>query len=457
MRRRQPTHPPEQCQQTVTAGAWSNLGEDLFLYIDSCNVYLLRTGDHALVIDPTKGDMQALEGLLDETGLRPDVATATHYHVDHTDALNDVRSRWGAHVWLHPWVAEPIANRQRYDVPWLPAEAIEAGRLLPEEGVFRWQEFRFQIRPFPGQTWWHCAFDTHVDGRHVLFSGDNFQPPTRWNGTGGFCAYNGSCFTGFASSARTVIDLAPDLICNGHRCIYEYDADHYHRILKWCEDVEASVRDLCPTGDDWLADYDPRACRWEPFVQTARARDELAPTFVYTNHRSEAIRITITPVSRAGFQWSPAKRTLTIPAGASKRARFKLQVDAPRGRHILAVDVHEPTRLRAEAAVTIVDVLPRSRSEPPPSARSGAAGARSHSFPQRRTGCQGWSWRRPVGKAHYAGQILARSVPPETVGLASRTHTLSTESEPTAEKPAYVAAAPRPAPHPGTTPKQPPD
>ena len=177
-----------------------------------------------------------------------------------------MRSRWGAHVWLHPWVAEPIANRQRYDVPWLPAEAIEAGRLLPEEGVFRWQEFRFQIRPFPGQTWWHCAFDTHVDGRHVLFSGDNFQPPTRWNGTGGFCAYNGSCFTGFASSARTVIDLAPDLICNGHRCIYEYDADHYHRILKWCEDAEASVRDLCPTGDDWLADYDPRACRWEPFV-----------------------------------------------------------------------------------------------------------------------------------------------------------------------------------------------
>ena len=126
-----------------------------------------------------------------------------------------MRSRWGAHVWLHPWVAEPIANRQRYDVPWLPAETIEAGRLLPEEGVFRWQEFRFQIRPFPGQTWWHCAFDTHVDGRHVLFSGDNFQPPTRWNGTGGFCAYNGSCFT--ASSARTGIDLAPDLICNGHR------------------------------------------------------------------------------------------------------------------------------------------------------------------------------------------------------------------------------------------------
>ena len=105
-----------------------------------------------------------------------------------------------------------------------------------------------------------------------MFSGDNFQPPTRWNGTGGFCAYNGNCFTGFASAARTVIDLAPDLICNGHRCIYECDADHYHRILKWCEDAEASVRDLYPTGDDWLADYDPRTCSWEPFLSSPRPR-----------------------------------------------------------------------------------------------------------------------------------------------------------------------------------------
>ena len=72
---------------------------------------------------------------------------------------------------------DPLADRSRYDLPWLPAEAIVADRLLPEEGSFRWCNHRFHIRPFPGQTWWHCAFDTDIDGRHVLFSGDNFQPP----------------------------------------------------------------------------------------------------------------------------------------------------------------------------------------------------------------------------------------------------------------------------------------
>jgi len=113
---------------------------------------------------------------------------------------------------------------------------------------------------------------------------------------------------------------------------------------------------LCPSGDDWLADYDLRACRWEPFVQTAGVGDNLNPAFVYTNHRSESIRVTVVPVPRAGFQWTPAKRTLTILSAATKRTKFSLQVDAPIGRHVLAADILEPPRIRAEAAVTLIDI-----------------------------------------------------------------------------------------------------
>lgn len=319
------------------------------------NGFAVIDRDSVLLVDPTQGDLPAIQTFLDKTGLRPDVATATHYHIDHTDALNDVRQRWGADVWLHPRVAEPVLDRNRFDVPWLPPDSIQPDRTLPMSGRFRWRSYRFGIRPFPGQTWWHCAFDTPIDGRHVLFSGDNFQPMTRWNGTGGFCAYNGSRFTGFAESAQVVLDMKPDLICNGHRCIYHFDEDHYQRIPDWCSTAQKATDALCPS-DAWLADYDPRAFRWEPFVHRAAGGDELSVSFVHTNHHTTARRIVVRPVPRAGFTWSPARRTMTVPAGQSRKAGFTLQVDAAHGRHIVAADVEQVSRTRAEAAVLLIDI-----------------------------------------------------------------------------------------------------
>ena len=249
------------------------------LYHFGGNSYLLVSDrGEGLVVDPTLGSIGQLKPLMREIGLKNiGVATATHFHLDHSDALNLVRAQYNAAVWLNPWAAAPLKDRDLYDVPWLPFESIAADRLLPQEGAFRWREYRFAIRPFPGQTWWHCAFDAAIDGRHALFSGDNFQPPARWNGTGGFCAFNGSRFADrFTRSAQTALDIAPQIICNGHGNIYRFAAGHYRRILRWSAKAEKAVQDLCPSAA-WLADYDCRALRWQPFVSRARSTP-FAPT-----------------------------------------------------------------------------------------------------------------------------------------------------------------------------------
>ena len=206
------------------------------LYLLGGNTYLLAGKDgEGLIVDPTLPSVERIGEVMRVAGVKKiSAAMATHYHRDHSDGLNWVRDKFGTKVWLHPWVAEPLRDRDVMNVPWLPTESIVPDRVLPEEGVFCWNQYRFNIRPFPGQTRWHCAFDTEIFGLHVLFSGDNFQPPTRWNGTGGFCAFNGCRFEeGFGRSAQIALDLNPDLICNGHGCVYQFDADHYRRILKW--------------------------------------------------------------------------------------------------------------------------------------------------------------------------------------------------------------------------------
>ena len=330
------------------------------LYHFGANSFLLvSAGGEGLVVDPQRADIEQLEPLVKALGVeRISAATATHYHSDHSDGLNYVRQRWGAAVWLHPWVAEPIRDRNQFEVPWLPAESVEADRILPTEGRFRWSEYVFSIRPFPGQTWWHCAFDAHIDGQHVLFSGDNFQPPSRWNGTGGFCAFNGSRFAeGFARSAQVVLDMAPDLICNGHGCIYPFSADQYRRIVRWSEGAEESVRALS-ASDDWLAAYDPRSMRLQPFVQRARPGQKLELTFVVTNTSAQRVDMMLHPIVPSGWKVGAVRGRARIAAGATRTVRMGIALPrrAAVGRHICSVDVEVGGQLRAEACVALVDV-----------------------------------------------------------------------------------------------------
>ncbi|MBI4027735.1 MAG: MBL fold metallo-hydrolase [Verrucomicrobia bacterium] len=221
------------------------------LFQFGCNSYLLLSGaGESFVVDPYAADLSQVDALLKELG-RPRItaAAATHYHSDHSDGLPLVKQKYGAKTWLHPWVALPLRKIEALKRPWLPLKPIRPDALWPERGVWRWNEYEFRIAPFPGQTRWHCAFMTCVDGRRVLFGGDNFQPSSRWNATGGFCAFNGSRFReGFMRSARLVLRWRPDLMATGHGTYYRFHASQFRKIIAWAERAESATRSLCPSG-----------------------------------------------------------------------------------------------------------------------------------------------------------------------------------------------------------------
>ena len=217
---------------------------------------LLSKSGEALAFDPTVGDLPALDQLLEHLG-QPKIteATATHYHIDHSDGLPILKKRFRTRIVLHPRVAAPIRKLGAIDCPWLPPKAIKADELMPETGAWRWNEFRFRVAPFPGQTWWHAAFMAEIDGKKVCFSGDNYQPSTRWNGTGGFSSFNGSRFIeGFVASSKTILKWNPDLVLNGHNTQVRYAPSYYRKVISWAEKSEKATRALCPS-DDLDQDY----------------------------------------------------------------------------------------------------------------------------------------------------------------------------------------------------------
>lgn len=216
----------------------------------STNGYVLLSDRHeAMLIDPPSEIGLTTQLLADLGNPKVTAATATHYHGDHSSGLAVVQNELGSQVYLHPWVAKALSPSNKVKLPFFPRQLPVSAKRWPEAGQWKWNEYPFRIAPFPGQTWWHCCFMTTIDGQNVLFAGDSFQPPTRWNGTGGFCALNNARFDGFTRSAKLVLQWKPDLLATGHRTYYRFHASQFRKILAWSKRAAAAVKALCPSGD----------------------------------------------------------------------------------------------------------------------------------------------------------------------------------------------------------------
>lgn len=202
------------------------LSDHLLLWNNS--YFLLSDDGPVLMVDCGEPLSDAFhEQWRNEIGERPvEVVLITHIHCDHVDGIEALRAGvggWGfgvgsanrtdrtdrtdwteqtqpptpntqhsaPEVWalstLAPLLAQPHAFRR----PYLPARPVMVDRLLADLGEFEWRGYGFHAFDFPGQTDLHALYATAVDGRRVVFSGDNFYPPQQWGGTGGLCGLNG--------------------------------------------------------------------------------------------------------------------------------------------------------------------------------------------------------------------------------------------------------------------------
>ncbi len=242
---------------TFTPSGARQVSEHLYQFGE--NGYLL-VGDEqeALLIDPCLADMPALDALLGDlpSQVRLTAATATHCHMDHIDALPMVKEKYQLATWLHPLVADAVSRMDELDIPWKVKKPIYPDHLLPDDGRWQWNRYCFEVAHTPGQTWWHCALMTEVDNRKVLFAGDTFQPPSRWKGSGGYCAMNGARFEeGFEKSARLILGWQPDILACGHGTFFEFAPSQFEKIIQWSQKTQQAIQALCPTGS-LTNDYD---------------------------------------------------------------------------------------------------------------------------------------------------------------------------------------------------------
>lgn len=201
---------------------------DVILYKDTCNVYILRSGREAVLIDFGNGGVLAH---LDQWGIdRVTDVLITHHHRDQVQGLWRAQAA-GIRVWVPPverdlfdrvdqhWASRPLDNdynllQDKFSL----MESVAVTGSVSEYQTRRYGNFDVYTLPTPGHTVGSVSYVIEVGGKRLVFSGDLMYAPgktwslaaTQWSyiGAEGLAATHLSCLQ--------VDKLDPDLLLPAH-------------------------------------------------------------------------------------------------------------------------------------------------------------------------------------------------------------------------------------------------
>jgi glyoxylase-like metal-dependent hydrolase (beta-lactamase superfamily II) len=168
-------------------GGLTQVSPNLYLLRDTCNVYVLKNGDRALLIDFGSGHVLKLLGQIGIT--KVDGILHTHHHRDQCQGDGRaVGQRIPIHVPAHERHLFEDAenfwrNRRVFHLYYVRNDFFTLTHNLPVAGVlrdyetFRWGPYEFLIFPTPGHTLGAISLVGKVDGKKVAFSGDLIHSP----------------------------------------------------------------------------------------------------------------------------------------------------------------------------------------------------------------------------------------------------------------------------------------
>jgi glyoxylase-like metal-dependent hydrolase (beta-lactamase superfamily II) len=195
---------------------------------DTCNVYVLRSGPDAILVDFGDGDV--LDHLAELEVERVTDVLITHHHRDQLGGLRRAVEA-GIRVWVPPFEESLIAgveehwSRRRtmndYDLRedrFSLVESVAISGTVPEYRTERFGLFDVYTLPTPGHTVGSVTYLVEVDGRRLAFSGDLVYGAGKvWSLAATQWSYSGT--EGQASTIASLCvleDTAPELVLPSH-------------------------------------------------------------------------------------------------------------------------------------------------------------------------------------------------------------------------------------------------
>ena len=336
---------------------------------------ILADSGRALLVDCGLFDEKFLDQSIvlmkERLGLKQiEAMIPTHMHGDHMLQGPHIRKTWGAKLWAidkmgpvceHPEWFDYCAPIQAYGQMFegKPIESVTFDRYFKDGESFEWEGFKFTIDWMPGQTEFALAVQGMIDGRKVVFTGDNmFGDPANPKHTGHECvvAHNSSVLEeGYITGAEYLSRLKPDLIMGGHSYVMPDPAGFVERYRTWAYAIRDAYKGLLV---DYPYDYDPFWVRVQPYRVKVRAGESVEVDVHVRNFRARAQSHRIEPHAPPGLSVEPARLVGELAAESRRpfKARIAAAADAKPGVQIIGLDLTIDGRRYGELFDVVVEV-----------------------------------------------------------------------------------------------------
>ena len=102
-----------------------------------------------------------------------EVVSFSHYHDDHIIRTYELQRRNDFDIWIFENMLDVFEHPFNYKLTCLVPFPIIDDRVLQDGEKIEWEEFTLEFMYLPGQTEFHQGLFTVIDGKKILFTGDN--------------------------------------------------------------------------------------------------------------------------------------------------------------------------------------------------------------------------------------------------------------------------------------------
>ena len=290
---------------------------------------------------------------------RVDAVSFSHYHDDHN--IRAWELLWeDSKIWVFENMLDVFENPPRYRLPCLLPFPIIADRVLHDSETVKWEEYELEFFRMPGQTEFHQGLVVTVDGKKVMFTGDN-----TWNKKYPDKVRNGPVVPhneyfldgGFITCADKMLHYLPDIVCPAHTEEYSPAREDLEQFLGWARQLREVMTSLIDQPDPNFG-MDSRWCRFYPFRSILKDSDSFTVELFLRNHLFKAAAVEVRLKYPDGLACDSPVRKFTVEAKKQVSVPFTLKRTAsgPGGRTVLTADVTINGRRIGEYAEALADL-----------------------------------------------------------------------------------------------------